>query len=148
MGEPITIQISATAVAWYGAIIATVSILIGAYNAWRDRARIKVKVSYHILLKPLGNKEFAVITVINRGRRPITLNSIGSVGFALKGGKVLMSTDLEMNRFPIQITEGNSTDIHIEKEGVIKYKNGLLYAFAKDATGKVYKCKKIKDIKK
>ncbi len=151
MGEPLTIQISAEAVAWYGAIIATVSILVSAYSVWRDRARIDVEVNRNVIGFPPNTKDFVSITVINKGRRPIILPRISSVGFALKGGNALLSTDPindPINKFPIRIEEGNSTEIYIVEEAVLKYKNDLLYAFAKDATGKVYKCKKIKHIKK
>ena len=38
----INIEISATTVAWYGAIVATISVAVALFNYLRDRARIRI----------------------------------------------------------------------------------------------------------
>ena len=72
------LEISASAVAWYGAIVATIGILVSLYNVLRDRARIKIK--YQEDMQIIGpqtvydsNKTYFNITVINKGRRPVNI---------------------------------------------------------------------------
>lgn len=43
--ELIKIEISANTVAWYGAILSTISLLIGIYKIWIDRPRLKIFVT-------------------------------------------------------------------------------------------------------
>ncbi len=76
----VDITISANVVAWYGAIVATVSGLMGGYAIWRDRTKLKVSVSPSMNIMPLPsgsdpNAAFVVVKVANVGRRPIHLEN-------------------------------------------------------------------------
>jgi hypothetical protein len=77
-------------VAWYGAIVATASVLVGGYTAWRDRARLKVTArpgwklteSFGVFSK---DSTYVLIEVANVGRRPVHLRELPH--FKLKGQK-------------------------------------------------------------
>jgi len=84
----ITIEISTNIVAWYGAVVATLAVLISGWIAWRDRARIVVTGMGPYRVTPGGpydpTKDYIAITVANHGRRPKTVNL---VGVKLRSGK-------------------------------------------------------------
>ena len=72
------IEISASAVAWYAAIVATAGMLVSLYSVFRDRAKIKIK--YQRDMQIIGpqtvydpNKTYFNITVTNQGRRPVNI---------------------------------------------------------------------------
>ena len=50
MGPGITIEVSATTDAWYGAVVATAALVLSGWVAWRDWARIVVvgKTGFHV----------------------------------------------------------------------------------------------------
>jgi len=66
--KEVTIEISASVVAWYGAIVATLAVIISGWIAWRDRARIVVTGSAGMKIHPGDpNKRYILITVANHG---------------------------------------------------------------------------------
>ncbi len=88
-----TIQITADMVAWYGAVVATLAILIAAWGTWtnwfvakRDRKQLAVD-GFTIVDMP-GAKErghrltLVSVTARNIGRRPLTLLRRVYVGFS------------------------------------------------------------------
>lgn len=138
-----TNSVSTKVVAWYGAIVATITLLILGFNTWRDRARIKVsaKCGWRIFgPSPIPydqSKDYIGITVINKGRRSVTITK---AGLKLKKGKHewLIAADSMMYK-QRELTEGKSCDFLIEQEQVDL--NNIDYAWACDATGKTYKGK-------
>lgn len=81
MNSDVTVQISANSVSWYGAIVATVSLLVSLWNSFRDRARIFLKVQTD--MEFVGDKRYMpggtqggavlILSVINSGRRPVKI---------------------------------------------------------------------------
>lgn len=72
----IHIEITANTVAWYGAIVATAGIIVSIWNSYKDRARIKVKISSILIPYSSSNyvdKGFSV-TISNFGIRPIIID--------------------------------------------------------------------------
>jgi hypothetical protein len=140
----LTFEISANAVAWYGAIIATLSIIITLLSYFRDRGNIKVKLSQGFLAygPTLGQNVQIFIEAINTGRRPITLNG---AGLYLKNKMQIVAIEQEQVRFPYELQEGKSTQIWMEKDyifqQVAKQKTKIMYAWYRDATGKIYKAR-------
>jgi hypothetical protein len=138
------IEISASAVAWYGAIVATIGGLVGLLNYLRDRARVKVKVSQGMFVykQGLGNELQVIIQAINFGRRPITMTS---VGFALDNKHKLVITSHTNITFPVEVHEGKSIEAFISNEDVKMATNEvnakIKNAWFQDATGKVYRKK-------
>src|SRR3989339_531961 len=98
--ENLKIEISANAVAWYGAIIATLSIILSFLNYFRDKAKIKVKISQRILAYKnhnLGNELQILIEAINIGRRAITLSG---AGLTLKNRENISIIGQDVIKFP------------------------------------------------
>src|SRR4051812_4220063 len=63
------------AVAWYGAIVATGSLIIGVLNFRRDRTRLRVKADANTHTTEHDGPQI-VITVANIGRRPVHLQTL------------------------------------------------------------------------
>ena len=138
------IKISASAVAWYGAIVATFSAFILLLNYLRDRGRIKVKLSQGFLAYgPNLEKDVQIfIEAINVGRRPVTLTG---VGFSLKNGRQLVIIKPEPINFPYELQEGKSIQVWVDKNDIFqdatREKTKITCAWYRDATGKIYKTK-------
>jgi hypothetical protein len=101
------ITISADTVAWYGAIVATASVIFSGINLWRDRPRIKIlyRKSY-IHNAPIydSNEPYLNIEVINIGRRTIP---VGNVGIKLFDGSALLLDDSLIRSRNTVLTEQN-----------------------------------------
>ena len=74
-----SLTISASTVAWYAAIVATISAIGIGYGVWRDRACLRIEAKPNRKLsQPLLNyptdRTYIFIEVANTGRRPISLN--------------------------------------------------------------------------
>ena len=52
IGEIIKLEISATSVAWYGAIVATASVIATGYNVLRDRAKLRIDIKPNMKVYP------------------------------------------------------------------------------------------------
>jgi len=75
-----TVTITASAVAWYAAIVSTVSSAIQYANYLRDRVHIKVKVQKNMetVNDPIHDGMLlTMVTVTNAGRRPVTVTNVG-----------------------------------------------------------------------
>jgi len=84
-----SIQISASAVAWYAAIVSTLSLAASLYLGWRDRARIRISISPNMMVRNVPqydpNKTYIDITVRNRGRRPVKIQTVYLKLYRTKG---------------------------------------------------------------
>ncbi|HWA32311.1 MAG TPA: hypothetical protein VG694_02590 [Candidatus Paceibacterota bacterium] len=90
----LSIQISASTVAWYGAIVATLGAGVSLFNAWKDRPRIKIKYEpdQYMIGNPLiypEDKKYLCINVINKGRRPIKIEQASIRQYGTSGYLVL-----------------------------------------------------------
>lgn len=138
------IEISANIVAWYGAIISTISILLAFMNYFRDKAKIQLKISQGLFAygSHLGDEIKIFIEIINKGRRPVTLTG---AGLTLRNGKNMFILKSEIMNFPFELLEGKSTQIAFNKTEVFeeskKENSQISYAWYKSATGKTYKIK-------
>jgi len=89
-----SIQISASSVAWYGAIVATLGAGVSIYNAWKDRPRIKIKFELDQYM--IGNnslypedKKYLCVNVINKGRGPIKIEQASIRQYGTEGYLIL-----------------------------------------------------------
>lgn len=134
-----SITISASAVAWYAAIVGTLSMLILAVKAWRDRPRVRVSARGNMkLLGDADDKSYIAITVVNAGHRPATVTAV-----ALKVRGKYDLTAGESTREPVELTEGRSRtylmdQADFDREYVFP---DIRYVFAVDTTGRVWKGK-------
>ena len=106
-----------TGVAWYGAIVATVSLVVAVYVAWRDRSRVIVYgVSGYAVPGPgpfSPEKKYIAITIANRGRRPITISTVYYTRRSDQSVSVL--TD-RIILTPRMLAEGRSNTYHLEED--------------------------------
>lgn len=136
------LEISANAVAWYGAIVATLGALTSLYNVLRDKARVKITYQKDMQVGGIQNlydpnKTYVDITVINKGRRPIRIAKV-AVRTVGKGLKYLLLTDSFFPHVNKILTEEDPT------AGFLLEQNEDLLASAwyicvYDGTGKVYR---------
>jgi hypothetical protein len=121
------------------------SIMLGVLKVLeyrRDRPNIKVRVKGDYKISPTtteyGDKPLVIITVANRGRRPVTLVKAGLL--LPKRGYLICLDSMTATR-PVELTEGKSHD-YIMSEEDLKSKYGLTpekyVACVWDATGKSY----------
>lgn len=142
----VSINISASVVAWYGALVGTVSVIIILFGYLRDRSRLVLtKIRESITLNQGGSKEDNVyysFFVVNKGRRPI---SIESVGFLLENEKEIVAPIPIGFSLPHELSEGKSKQILLNKNGVDetvrKDVTNIEYYFVKTATKKIIKKK-------
>lgn len=138
------IEISANAVAWYGAIVATIVAVVAVLGYLKDRAKIKVKISNGLLGygDRLGDNVQIFIEAINVGRRPVTLKG---AGFSLKNKENIVILRPEPINFPYELQEGKSVQIWTDRDGLLrdaaKENTRITHAWYRDATGKIYKTK-------
>lgn len=136
----LTLRITADTVAWYAAIVATVSAIIAGYSVWKDKAKVKITLSKNMEILPSEpetvGKSFIVIDVANIGRRPITITHVGFYEIGKKEGGLLGDS---FTKGPREIHEGKSTS-YLMDQSLIDIKK-LKTVIAIDATGKTYKKK-------
>lgn len=134
------IEISASTVAWYAAIVATTSAIFSGLNIWRDRSRIKITLLKNMSFYPAKpseeDKRFILVEVANIGRRPMTITHVGFYEIGKKEGGLLGDS---FTQGPREIQEGKSTSYSMD-QSLINIEN-LKTVIAIDATGKTYKKK-------
>ncbi|MDP2683745.1 MAG: hypothetical protein Q8P20_01685 [bacterium] len=123
MIKEFSINISATGVAWYGAIIATVGIVLSIITYLRDRAKIKIEYRENIKIRGQQrvydpNTEYINITVYNRGRRPVCIEK-ASIRVLGKDGPWIILTDSFMPfRNKILNEENPRTEFLMEQKAI------------------------------
>lgn len=133
----IKFEITSSIVGAYGAIVATVGLVISIFNYFRDRAKIVIVYGLNYYVKNMPGydprKQYIAIDVINRGRRPVRL---GNAAFkALSPGSLLINDSLLR---PVTLTEENpKTTFLIEQDGVDL--NKMWYIVVYDAAGRQYR---------
>jgi hypothetical protein len=126
-------------IAVYGAIVATASIAVSLYVAFRDRAYIKISLTRGMKIKGPDsssydpNKTYANISVANRGRRPVTITH---VSFQLDGVNHLLLTD-SFTQSARELTEGKSTSYLVQEDGIEWPR--VRRIVISDATGRTYR---------
>ncbi len=135
----ISITITTSVVAWYGAIVATVAAAVAVYNAWRDRPRLVVSARPNFL--ELGNEtagKLICVSVVNRGRRPVTLR-----GVALKMRDGIEIAVVKSMQAQDEIGEGKGKSYFMNQK-TFEQKHSfsdVRYVFAIDQAGRTWKGK-------
>ena len=124
-------------IAVYGAVLSTVNLFWTIYRGLLDRSRIRVEVSQGLVANGTQHERDVqlLITVVNRGQRPVTLVN---GGIKLKDGRDIVPT---RGGFPIELGEGKAHRIYFPKHEITREFDPE-YAWFRDATSKVYKSKK------
>jgi len=137
----IRFQITASAVAWYGAIVASLSVIFSAYHIWRDSARISISLEKGLHLynsEPLykSNVEYIGVEVVNKGRRPI---KITHAAFLILGqsGKLLLADSFANHRVQVLTEENPKTQFLVEKS-IVDF-DKIWCVLISDATSRKYR---------
>jgi len=134
------IEITASVVAWYAAVVATTSAFFSGLNIWRDRPRIKISLNKNMQIHPASIKEddktFIAVNVANKGRRTTTITHVGFYEIGKKETGLLADSFI---KGPRELQEGKST-MYLMDQSLIDIEK-LKTVIAIDATGKTYKKK-------
>jgi len=142
----VSINITAEAVAWYGAIVATMSVLgtliLGILNYLSNKPKIKIVFEKNRLIRPRENaypydpdKSYVCITISNVGVRTLTVNSAG-FEFLGRGEKSEIMIN-EKRKLPCELTEGRSVMLLVQQDKIELKKVRAIYA--KTLSNKEYK---------
>jgi hypothetical protein len=70
--------VAALAVAIYAAVVSSITGLVQVFNYRRDRAQIVLKVGHDMVITTAPmRKGLTIISVMNKGRRPVTIATVG-----------------------------------------------------------------------
>src|SRR5437867_336059 len=75
-----------------GAVFGTSGLVLGILNYLRDRPKVKVLLQWNMLVLP-SDRECALVTVTNVGRRPVFISHVCLVMPKHYGGNVLLLRD-------------------------------------------------------
>lgn len=119
-------------VAWYGAVVSTLGFGLALYVALRDRPRLRISVQANMKTFDDPTK-FVVVTVANRGRRPVTLSAVWLTPRAKSSGEFLLGESAQ----PREVGEGKSVSYlanqeHLKRE--VPYRVGI-----RDQAGRVWR---------
>ena len=136
------IEISAPAVAWFGAILASANTIAMGYNFWNDRPRLGFSFHKDMVMNggaSVGQKAYAVVQVSNRGRRPVTLTvALFKSRTKKTKGYVLGDSMARLNNH--ELTEGKACQYLLEQQDNMDL-NDLDVFEISDATGRTWKAK-------
>ena len=114
----IHINISANVVSAYAAVMSTIIASVQAFNYFRDRAHLKIRVQPH--MKMIGDARYQgmsliIMYVVNGGRRPVTITSVGA--YQLFPNDPFVITDVRP-QCPCELTEGKQLTAILDQKGL------------------------------
>src|SRR5215470_3906410 len=105
MAVPST-AVAALGVAIYAALVSTVTGVVQVFNYRRDRSRIVLSVGHNMVITGQPMREgLTIVTVMNRGRRPVTINSVGAWRMYPHNPIMIPETHPDL---PHELTEGQN----------------------------------------
>jgi hypothetical protein len=133
------LTISGSVVALYAAVVSTLTGVVQISNYLRDRANIKVTVQHRMEIyrdPRYKGKILTIVNVINRGRRPVTITTLGAYRVHPHNHFVLTDTNPAL---PHELTEGKNL-VGILPSADMDFST-IDYWHASDAVGNSYKCR-------
>ena len=102
----ITIHVSGSAIAIYGAVLSTITAAVQIITHFRDRAHLRIRVQHN--MEMIGDPRYASMTltimyVVNAGRRPVTITGVGAYRLSPHNPFVIPDTRPQC---PCELTEG------------------------------------------
>ena len=126
-------------VAFWGAITGTISLVVAYFTYKRDDIKIEVDVKkgWRVINSPDHNsdEDQVVLSVANKGRRPVTITKAGYVFLKRNGGVIWSDSMIYGSR---ELLEGKSAD-YIMSQKKIEDFSEISYFAAYDAIGNAYK---------
>lgn len=114
----ITVHISGTILAVYGAILSTITAAVQVITHLRDRAHLIIRVQHgmEIINDPrYVNKTLTIMRVSNAGRRPVTITGVAA--YRLSPHNPFVMTDT-IPQCPCELTEGKQLTGIIDQKGL------------------------------
>jgi hypothetical protein len=133
----ITLHISGNILAVYGAILSTLTGAVQVVTHFKDRVHLLIRMQHNMETVNDPAHEgmtLTVMTVINAGRRPVTVTSIGA--YRLHPHNPFVITDMNP-RCPCELTEGKQMVAMINQAGLDLPLMESWEAYT--ATGKTYR---------
>ena len=136
-----TIEISANAVSWYAAIVATISAGASVYNAWRDRSRLVFRFMPNMqMVGDLSAKRCLYTSIANAGRRPITISHLHFSDKRQDRFKKLMKAIYSIRKF-LSIPTDDYVNEYLIRESIkpIELKEGQSHTYQCDLEKDIWK---------
>lgn len=158
-----SLQITASTVAWYGAIVATLALAINLasffYKLWQDSERVKLKIMPNMRMFPSlpphpADTDFVVYVAINKGLRAITITM---AGFKYKKGKKKGAQNAiiipngpasVVGALPKEIKPGDNHGVYALQSEIIKDIDIIDSFYVITATDKVIRTKMTRSLRK
>jgi hypothetical protein len=115
--RPINLNITASAVAWYAAIVSTFTAAVQLANYARDRVRVHVNFQRDMELvndRAYEGMTVTFVNVVNSGRRRLTITNVGAVRLT---GKSWVFTDARPP-LPHVLEEGEQIQVIVDQDGL------------------------------
>jgi len=141
MLNDISINVSASVVAWYGAIVGTIGLVFSAIATIRDRAKIKILFGRDF--RVVGGAgpyrddiDYASVTVLNMGRRPIKIEK-AALKIMGRKGLFLLNDSFAVHRRRTLTEEEPRSEFLVEQDLIDV--DRLWYVVVYDARGCEYR---------
>jgi hypothetical protein len=131
-----TVTITASVVAWYAAIVSTLSSAIQVANHLRDRVRVRVtlKKNMETMNDPVHHgMKLTLVKTVNTGRRPVYITNVGMVYLDDRGAIFNDNTP----RLPCELTEGKYVQTFFD-QSKLNF-DEVRYFVAYDAVGREFR---------
>ena len=134
---PFTLSITASVVAWYAALVSTITGAVQVGNFLRDRKKIKLDVMRNMVTDDprRAGMEFTILRVTNAGRRPVNVTHIY---LKQEGDAAGILSDVRPP-LPHELTEGKQLAAYLD-EARAGFET-IRYFAVVDSTGREYKLK-------
>ena len=132
-----TITVTASAVAWYAAIMSTIIAAVQTANFLRDRKKVKLELLRNMVSgRPVdAGKTFAILRVTNAGRRPVTVTHAWLERSGNEAGLLLDARP----KLPFQLAEGQQMAVFLDEANANF--STIRRFIVSDSTGRKYKFK-------
>jgi hypothetical protein len=111
----ITIHISGSALAIYGAVLSTITACVQVITHYKDRAHLKITVQHNMEMvgdPRYANTDLTIMKVVNIGRRPLTITGVGA--YRLSPHNPFVMTDTRP-ACPCELTEGKQLTVIVDQ---------------------------------
>ena len=126
----LSISITADAVAWYGAIVATLGGVKVIYDIWNDKGRLNISFQRDMLYLGPNKEPQVVIRVINKSKRPTQLTHVG-----MRFYKDWDKATVFINELTRSLNEQSPATVYIHPQKDIDLSD-LWFVYVIDARGK------------
>jgi len=136
------INVSGSAIAWYGAVLSTITAIVQVMNHFRDRAKVVLEVRKNMRTPDTfrhRDMTMVIITATNAGRRPVTIAGFSVHLLFGKGKEKVTDWFLPDVRppLPFEITEGKMVSAFLNQANVDF--DAIAYWYVWDSVGRRYR---------